>query len=168
MHLSARFWSCVSYVTNILTLSAVDQGGIQRPIGGHDIHVRPSSDEFINAQLAKESEYLKFLPPSWRPIELVNTTDTKRFYCEYPDFKTSEWEFCSTPENRSCWIRHKDPKNGTVYDIGTDYETKYPRGTVRQIELVVADGEVNADGRNFKNGKIVNGQYPGPLIQSVR
>lgn len=162
MHLPRAVWSCLSYLTNILTLSVNDEPGYQQPLGGHDLHVRPMTDAQLGAHASAEVGYLKFPPPSWRP--LWNTKDPV-FYCEYPDFKIDDWEPC-VETNRTCWIRHK--RNGTEYNISTNYEDIMPRGIVRKIPMEITDGEINADGMNFKNGKLVNKQYPGPLIQAVR
>lgn len=165
MHLSAKVWSCLSYLTNILTLSAVDEAGSQQPIGGHDIHVRPPTDDQLAALASQEAGYLKFPPPSWRPIENEYSNKTDVFYCEYPNFKIDEWEKCTESTNRGCWIRHKT--NGTVYNINTDYEHIMPIGSVRNVFLNISDGKINADGMIFESGKLVNGSYPGPLIQAV-
>ena len=162
MHLLARVWSCLSYLTNILTLSAVDQNGSQQPIGGHGISVRPPTQAQINAQLSATAGSIVFQPPGFRPDPYDNSNT---FTCQYPSMNASEWEDCSREDQRGCWLRNK--RTGEEYNIKTDYEHKAPIGIVRNIFLDISDGTVNADGMAFKFAKLINGSYPGPLIQAV-
>ncbi|KAG6356518.1 hypothetical protein INS49_015906 [Diaporthe citri] len=73
------------------------------------------------------------------------------------------WRPCSTPSNRECWLRHPD---GREFNIMTDYEHEAPIGVHRNYTLLVNDGWINADGRNFTEAKIFNNTYPGPWIQA--
>ena len=76
----------------------------------------------------------------------------------------TEWEKCSTPEDRSCWL--VNPKTKERYDIHTDYETKYPTGVTREYFLDVTKSDITADGFSFKGATVFNGSYPGPWIQA--
>lgn len=152
MHLSAKIWSCLSYVANILTLSAVDQDGSQRPLGSHNVHVRPSTN--LGLSTAKDGPI--FLPPGWRL-----DVDEKPFECDYTAMKG--WKDCSQ-RNRSCWLEHED---GRVIDIHTNYEDFRPIGKRREYVFNVTDEILNTDGLNFTNAKLVNNQYPGPYLQAV-
>ncbi|KAF8537352.1 Cupredoxin [Trichophaea hybrida] len=70
-------------------------------------------------------------------------------------------EFCNTPANRSCWIRssHGD------FDLFTDYEERWPQGVTREYWLNVTYAEIAPDGFT-RMGQVVNGTYPGPLIEA--
>jgi len=54
------------------------------------------------------------------------------FTCRYPALGP-DWTDCSTETNRGCWLRHK---NGTEFNIKTDYEAKYPPGVVRTVSSI--------------------------------
>jgi hypothetical protein len=97
-----------------------------------------------------------FKPPGGRP-----NGDGSDFVCDYSNM--TGWVFCSTPEDRSCWL--SDGK-GNVFDINTDYESIRPNGTTRYYTLNVTDGFVNADGLPFDEAKLFNHVYPGPWIQA--
>ena len=84
------------------------------------------------------------------------------FLCDYSNMLG--WTSCSTPENRQCWLRNK--ATGQEFNLSTNYEDITPTGIVRHYELDIADDWINADGLNFTEGKVFNGQYPGPWIQA--
>ena len=74
------------------------------------------------------------------------------------------WEKCSTPEDRSCWLRN--PKTGQRYDINTDYENEFPQGVTREYWLTVTNSTIVADGYPFVGATVFNETYPGPWIQA--
>lgn len=51
--------------------------------------------------------------------------------CHYPEMQ--DWEPCYSPENRTCWLKHKH--NEKRIDIMTDYENEWeiPKGKVRKV-----------------------------------
>lgn len=75
-----------------------------------------------------------------------------------------EWEFCSTPTDRRCWLRRKS--DGKQYDINTNYEEDMPIGITRDFNITLQNGSHNADGMNFDAAKLFNNDYPGPWIQA--
>jgi FtsP/CotA-like multicopper oxidase with cupredoxin domain len=66
-------------------------------------------------------------------------------------------------ESKSCWVR--DAK-GFEYNISTDYEKFTPEGTTRTIDLTLTEEEYTADGTVKKLAKLINGKYPGELIEA--
>ena len=84
------------------------------------------------------------------------------FQCQYPTMVG--WEFCSTPTDRSCWLRQTS--DSKQYDIYTDYEDDMPLGITRNYTLELNDGWWDADGLNFTAAKLFNNAYPGPWIQA--
>ncbi|KAF8241757.1 hypothetical protein K440DRAFT_608195 [Wilcoxina mikolae CBS 423.85] len=70
-------------------------------------------------------------------------------------------EFCNTPANRSCWI-HSPHGN---FDLFTDYDERWPQGVTREYWLNVTYAEIAPDGFT-RMGQVVNGTYPGPLIEA--
>jgi hypothetical protein len=89
---------------------------------------------------------------------LIPKQATPGFQCEYP----TGWTSCNTPENRSCWV--KDP-SGNIFDINTDYETQIPQGKERTYELELTEEGISPDGTP-KLAKLINGKYPGELIEA--
>lgn len=62
------------------------------------------------------------------------------------------------PNSRGCW--------GNGFSINTDYEKSWPNtGRVIQYELEVKNATLSPDGTP-KQMLVVNGQYPGPLIEA--
>lgn len=51
--------------------------------------------------------------------------------CDYSPMG-KEWQPCSTPHSRSCWLAGP---GGQQFDISTDYETKVPTGITRKVRL---------------------------------
>ncbi|KXJ93673.1 multicopper oxidase-domain-containing protein [Microdochium bolleyi] len=83
------------------------------------------------------------------------------FTCDYRAMK--EWYFCSTPNDRGCWLRHP---NGSEFNIHTNYETETPIGIDRYYDLDITDGWLNPDGVNSTEAKLFNNMYPGPWIEA--
>ncbi|KAF8244371.1 hypothetical protein K440DRAFT_605113, partial [Wilcoxina mikolae CBS 423.85] len=71
--------------------------------------------------------------------------------------------FCNTPHNRRCWIN--GPAVWDYYTIETDYELRWPRGVVREYWLNVTYTTIAPDGVE-RIGQVVNGTYPGPLLEA--
>lgn len=83
------------------------------------------------------------------------------------------WEPCSTPYDRSCWLRRT--LDGKQLDINTNYEEERPIGITREYEIVLEDSWFAADGLNFTAAKLFrqtfptpddDNRYPGPWIQA--
>jgi hypothetical protein len=85
-----------------------------------------------------------------------------------------DWEMCSTPENRTCWLRERvaGKLTGRQFDISTNYEDEKPMGVERKYDIVLEDSSWDADGLNFPEAKLFRRQdrayneYPGPWIQA--
>ncbi|TAQ91365.1 hypothetical protein B7494_g287 [Chlorociboria aeruginascens] len=73
------------------------------------------------------------------------------------------WKACSTPEDRSCWL--KGPK-GEEFNINTDYEDLAPAGILRKYEIDVSSMVLSPDGFKNLDGKTYNQTFPGPWIQA--
>ena len=149
MHLVERFWTSVTYVVGLLTLSPVEGpgSGLQAPLHG---------------SVAKPPGYSKgpiFKPPGGR-LEGPGS----QFTCNYTQMPG--FTFCSNETNRACWLRNEN--TGFEYNISTNYEDTNltPVGIHRYYELNITDKWVNADGLGFPEGKIFNEMYPGPWIQA--
>ena len=82
--------------------------------------------------------------------------------CQYPFMV--EWEMCSTPTDRKCWLRRTS--DGKQYDINTDYEDKMPIGITCNYTLHLVDSRWDADGLSFTAAKLFNNSYPGPWIKA--
>ncbi|KXJ91823.1 multicopper oxidase-domain-containing protein [Microdochium bolleyi] len=90
----------------------------------------------------------------------VTPPGDQKFKCHYP--KMEGWTDCSTPENRSCWLRHS---NGSEFNIWTDYERYAPIGVDRNYTLDIARGTINTDGMET-HASLFNDTYPGPWIEA--
>ena len=148
MRLAERFWTSVTYVVSFFTLSPVpDLGEVQAPL--------PASSNVHQADLGGPI----FKPPGGR-LEGPGS----EFNCSYP--LMTGYEPCSTPENRTCWLRNN--QTGHAYTINTNYEdtNETPFGIHRTYYLNVTNGTINADGLNFAEGKMFNASYPGPWLQA--
>ncbi|KAL2055956.1 hypothetical protein ABVK25_003598 [Lepraria finkii] len=77
------------------------------------------------------------------------------FTCQYPSLKG--WKSCNGPQSRDCWLKDSASKQPlfSQYDIHTDYESVFPQGIHREYWLNVTD-----------KAKVLNGSYPGPLIEA--
>lgn len=148
MQLVERFVTAISYVVSFLTASPLSGPALQQqdPLlipsnGGHEASFKGPI----------------FKPPGGRP-----SGPGSDFQCDYsnmPGFVS-----CSTPENRSCWLRNE--KTGFEYNVRTNYEQLTPVGVHRTYYLNLTDTSVNADGLDFPHGKLFNSTYPGPWIQA--
>lgn len=104
---------------------------------------------------AAGGHYPQFPPPK-------GPQSPEDFKCAYPEL-SKDWSYCSTPTDRGCRLRHK---NGSEFNISTNYETTWPVGIVREYDLEVDSMTLNADGIPNPGGKVFNGQYPGPWIKA--
>lgn len=147
MYLPAKFWSALAYVGSFVTTSPFHEDVQQKPL--------PSNTITTTGEDSRPG-FPNFPPPGGS-----HAPDEPEFNCTYPEMKG--WIFCSTPEDRECWLRHP---NGSRFDIHTDYETKKPIGEDRYYDLTITDGQFNADGIMANYTKLVNRQYPGPWIQA--
>ena len=50
--------------------------------------------------------------------------------------------------------------------IHTDYEKSFPQGIHREFWLDIEDKTISPDGYLKPEGKVINGSYPGPLIEA--
>ena len=149
MQFFVRLWTGVTYFLSVVTLSPVHDGvNNQMPLS-------VSFPSRVSAVAPVEpTNYPKFVPPGGSPED--------PFVCEYPQMP--DWEPCSTPADRTCWLRHK--RTGERYDIHTDYENDAPIGIQRNYTLNITDSWFAADGLNFTDAKLFNNTYPGPWVQS--
>lgn len=148
MLLVERFWASVTCVFSFLTLSNVEDGEVrnQQPLG------LPADS--VHNDLARG--------PVFHPPGVPRDSD---FQCDYSAMVG--WESCSTPEDRSCWLRN--PKTGQVLNISTDYEdpVNLPVGINRTYYLnLTENSRKDLDGLVFPEGKYFNNSYPGPWIEA--
>lgn len=68
--------------------------------------------------------------PSFRPPSRPQDPD-QVLQCNYT-LMGKQWQPCSTNDNRGCWL--KGP-NGQQFNISTDYETLWPTGITRKVDL---------------------------------
>ncbi|KAK3178645.1 hypothetical protein OEA41_000782 [Lepraria neglecta] len=149
MHVDHVFWGSLTYVLNIFSLSPVHGPVIedQAPLALHP----------VEADLAQKPGPI-FKPPSGT----LDGSDSN-FVCDYSAMVG--YEFCSTPDYRSCWLNHTT--TGHQFNMTTDYETEKPIGIHRYYELDITDDtSINADGVDFDAAKLFNRQYPGPWLQA--
>ncbi|KAF2006452.1 multicopper oxidase [Amniculicola lignicola CBS 123094] len=81
-----------------------------------------------------------------------------RFKCTYPE----GWKMCNE-EKRECWVRRPD---GFEFNITTDYEDFIPEGIQRNITLELTETSISPDGIAKPLAKLINGTFPGPLIEA--
>lgn len=64
--------------------------------------------------------------------------DEKPFQCDYTAMNVdgAQWGDCSTSGNRGCWIRNYNG-SGEEYNIFTNYETKTPKGILREVSVLL-------------------------------
>lgn len=86
-------------------------------------HALTANLDGFHGQLANDGP--KFTPPSCpeNPDAVLQ--------CDYSAMG-KQWQQCSTNNNRGCWL--KGP-GGQEYNINTDYESKWPTGTVRKVSF---------------------------------
>ncbi len=114
MHLLDSFWTKVITFCGLFNFSPL-QDGSQRPF------VIPSH---LHSTLNVVEHYPIFRPPG--------VPEDSKFECKYPAMP--DWETCSTPEDRKCWLREK--LTGKRLDIFTNYEDEIPIG-VEIINILV-------------------------------
>jgi hypothetical protein len=69
---------------------------------------------------------------------------------------------CNTATNRQCWMNGALPP----FNANTDSETKWPvTGVEKFYDLHISKKTLSPDG-NSKEMLVINGQYPGTLIQA--
>ncbi|KAF2261560.1 hypothetical protein CC78DRAFT_561712 [Lojkania enalia] len=94
-----------------------------------------------------------------------NAPEHGRFICKYPELP--DYEPCSQHDDRGCWLKPKNPKSKKpTYNIYTDYENVWPKGVTRKYTLDVTNETLYPDGCRNDEGKVFNGQYPGPWIEA--
>ena len=155
MHLTHGFWTSLTYVVNFFSLSPISRPSIkdQAPLAVYQVESQPTQG---TSQSSDNVPPLVFQPPG---------SDDPTFFCDYQSMP--RWEYCSTPENRTCWIRNHDTNE--TYDIWTNYEdiNKTPTGTNRTYEFDVTDDKtINLDGVDFPYAKLFDRKYPGPWLQA--
>jgi hypothetical protein len=143
-----RFWAGVTALVGWLTLSPFSSKDAQQALLGVETDLGTDI-----SMLDKTSPI--FYPPGGKP--------NSKFQCDYSRMG-KEWGFCSIPENRECWLRHRG--DGREFNIHTDYEKYVPVGIDRYYTLVVNDSWLAADGLNFTAAKLFNDTYPGPWIEA--
>lgn len=135
-------WAGVLYVFNMLSLSSWKSSlSLQQPLLKTPIH-------------HEAHKYPIFEPP--------NSPENEEFTCHYPALLG--WEFCSTREDRTCWIRND--YTGEEFTIHTDYEKYAPIGIKRHYDLYASEISLNRDGVEMPNGQVFNRSYPGPRIHA--
>lgn len=82
--------------------------------------------------------------------------------CSYPDLQ--DYVACNSEEDRSCWLKSKFDRPS--WDINTDYEAAWPRGITREYYLEISEQALSPDGYVKSLGLLVNGTYPGPVIEA--
>lgn len=155
MHLVDSFWTSVTIVVGFFSLSPNDGIGDdqQIPLLG------PSNN---NVEI--QHHHTKYQEPIFKPPGGSLSGPGSDFKCDYND-TMPQWSPCSTPENRTCWLKNRETND--TFDIYTDYESKTPNGTYRFYELDLTDDTViNADGVAFDHAKLFDRQYPGTWIQA--
>ena len=169
MQLIERFWTTVTIVVHLFTLSPADiPASRQYPLTSQleKLHQAPALDKpttYTHTDYAytvdPDDGGPTFKPPTGRSIDFPDGD----FNCSYPTLGT-DWVPCSTPSNRGCWL------NNTIsleqYNITTPYETVTPPGIVRDYTVTVSNLSINADGIVFPYGKVFDGKFPGTWLQA--
>ncbi|KAK7417078.1 hypothetical protein QQX98_004839 [Neonectria punicea] len=150
MTLIARFWHAVVGLIAWLTMSPTGDVGLQKPLGPPATF--PHGTDQIDTL---KGDRPVFRPPAGNPSD-------HEFVCDYSAMG-KDWTFCSTPENRECWLRNRD---GREFNIHTNYENFAPVGVTRSYTLNVTESEFNADGQPFDEAKLFNETYPGPWLEA--
>ncbi|RDH35383.1 hypothetical protein BDQ94DRAFT_186230 [Aspergillus welwitschiae] len=105
-----------------------------------------------------EGPSLKF-----RPLD----TPSDNFECEYPGLD----RHFDPPsrDDRTIWLKKKPHRRGKDITIHTNYEDYAPRGIDRHVRVSVTNDTSKPkylDGRDYRQGKYFDFQYPGPLIEA--
>lgn len=152
MYLVERLWAVVTSVLSIVSLSPVQNGiDSQQPLqvlSELPLELAPE----VTPEVTSHEPF--FSPPG---------TVGDEFKCDYTQHMP-EWEFCSTPTDRRCWLRRNS--DGKQYDINTNYEEDMPIGITRNYDITLHNGTYDADGMKFEAAKLFNGKYPGPWIEA--
>lgn len=90
------------------------------------------------------------------------TNSPSGIVCEYPDLRY--WEPCNSAGDRSCWMR--STMDNSTWDVRTNYEYRWPQGITREYYLEVTEQPLSPDGYVKPRGLVVNGSYPGPVIEA--
>jgi hypothetical protein len=146
MKLFDSFCAALVHLLSVLTFSNHNEDGIgQIPL------------------LADESTSIKAANgPVFRPPGRTPGGVGDKFTCDYS--RMSGWRECSTPEDRTCWLKND---KGEKFDIYTDYEKVKPEGILRKFTMDIVDNKtLNVDGMLFTEGKLFDNQYPGPWLQA--
>ena len=174
MHLLEKLTTIITYLASFLTLSPVEQPGIesQTPLLAPNTVLLVPNDPLPAFHDAFDREKTFDQPaveelsrpkgPVFKPPTAPQEGPGSDINCSYPTM--IGFSNCSTPTNRGCWLT----KDNVTYDIFTDYEdpNKTPIGIHRNYTLNLTDSWVNADGQNFTYAKLFNNSYPGPWIQA--
>src|SRR5580693_65104 len=127
------------HLLNLLTFSKFNDDGFgQIPLLG---------DKFTPIKVADG--------PVFKPPGRVPGGVGDKFTCDYS--KMPGWYECSTPEDRSCWLKND---KGEKFDIYTDYEMVKPVGILRTFTMDIVDNKtLNVDGVIFPEGKLFDNSY---------
>ena len=167
MHFPEGLWASIIHVVGFFSSSTLDG-----PITESQMPLRLSTEgSHVVNDHNKISEEL-FLPekgPVFTPPSASTHGEASKFVCEYPEM--IGWVACSTPEDRTCWLKKKGDEYGdegiSRFDIHTDYEKDVPKGIERFYEMDATDGSsINLDGIDFPEAKLFDRKYPGPWIQA--
>jgi len=162
MELWKRFWVLITRLLHITTLAGLDETSLsQRPLGPEEPAALPEPEFLPHGATPSADDPLRWRPPGHR----TDGGPGRDFFCDYSEMaKEGPWEKCSTPEDRSCWLRNT--QTGKRFDINTDYEQFFPTGVTREYWLTVTESTIDADGYPFVGATVFNETYPGPWIQS--
>jgi hypothetical protein len=160
MQFTERFWAIVNVVFHSLTFTPLENydttaGKLQIQL--HDVPVSlkppsriipvpvlPNSNPEIYSDWPKSSDQyseltseIKDYPgrgPIFRP---PGTPEGSLFQCDY-SASTPDWEPCSTPTNRKCWLRRKsDWKQFDIYTDMRNSRPMVPLDTIISILLMI-------------------------------
>ncbi|OJJ70210.1 hypothetical protein ASPBRDRAFT_197903 [Aspergillus brasiliensis CBS 101740] len=153
-------------------------GSVQKPLppnGGHKYVLPPDNGlEYLHPPEGELDDDLLDIPdevdrldpegPTLRFKPLDTTTDG--FECEYPGLGN---DFDPPSEkDRTVWLKSKHSREQDI-SIKTNYEDYAPRGKVRHVSVTVRTDPSQPkypDGRDYRQGKYFDLEYPGPLIEA--
>ncbi|KAK4223679.1 multicopper oxidase-domain-containing protein [Podospora fimiseda] len=151
MTLSGRLWTVVTQILSIASLNPFNTYNDKSQVPIFSPSKTPSTD------IGKQDDEGPRFPPPGHAIEGPGSD----FQCDYS--KMAGWRFCSTPQDRGCWLTDD---NGNFFNLTTNYEDFAPEGILREYLLEITDKAINADGLIMPEGKIFNNTYPGPWIEA--
>lgn len=161
------WWASLVYLCDFSTLSTwsdryVHQETIQViPAAGSAADgpvFRPHLSSSDKIDLAEKPGIIS---PPYSGVPIVDYPGNE-IQCNYSSI-FPEWKPCNDPTNRGCWLKNR---NGTEFNITTDYENLTPQGITRKYVLDIATKALAPDGVPMAHGKVFNGSYPGPWIQA--